>query len=450
MKYFIILLVTLNLFSQEELKRENISKVWWLQESLIGNVSSIKIAETKYFFNLSAFALHDFLKRHTDWEVKYRASYDQNGNRIPTVVGDVIINNSNHVINTMTQGYYYLENGKKERLILGVLGTWRFSSEIQVIGKSNELKLLIPIVEELKTYKDKRNMFMSSVFDIVKKPNTWEGFYFKFLTNVDKYNYSWDDLILDSNLAKLTKRYSRDFIKQMISDDTKPMKKGILLYGPPGTGKSFLGQLLISDVLHGEFKGKSSFITVSARHLFSKQNIKRIYDAARTLAPTTVFIEDVDLLGVSDRDEKNSDLLNELLNELDGLKPLEKVLTVATTNKEKELDAALLRSGRLGTHLYYGHPSLELRQQFFERFVNRKNKAELGKDVEMNYLLSKSEGYSGADIVELISVAKRHALLSGSKKNGKLILRKTHFEKSFLVVKPSSPQSFEAMLNIAF
>ncbi|MCT7103983.1 ATP-binding protein, partial [Salmonella enterica subsp. enterica serovar Poona] len=73
-------------------------------------------------------------------------------------------------------------------------------------------------------------------------------------------------------------------------------------------------------------------------------NLTRYMTLARTLQPSIVVLEDVDLVGRS-RDSMNSPntevLLNRLLNEMDGLRADADILFILTTNRPEDIEEAL-------------------------------------------------------------------------------------------------------------
>jgi ATP-dependent 26S proteasome regulatory subunit len=118
-------------------------------------------------------------------------------------------------------------------------------------------------------------------------------------------------------------------------------RKGILLYGPPGTGKTHTIRYLAASL-----PGHTTLIITAGQVglLGAYMNL------ARLLQPAMVVIEDVDLIA-SDRGDLGSceeSLLNELLNEMDGLKEDADILFVLTTNRPEQLESALTgRPGRI-------------------------------------------------------------------------------------------------------
>lgn len=181
-------------------------------------------------------------------------------------------------------------------------------------------------------------------------------------------------------------------------------------------------------------------VIVTARHLQNPSGLSTLFAAIKNLGTTCLFMEDIDLFGIKNRTAKNDYdsfsaelLLNELLNGIDGISENKNILIIGTTNKLENVDDALLRSERLGFHLYYALPSFEERIEFFNRFG--KKKALWTPEVTAEWLAARTENLSGADILEVISLAKRFAYNENSWSGDSLLLTKDHFLKAIQLVK---------------
>ena len=175
--------------------------------------------------------------------------------------------------------------------------------------------------------------------------------------------------------------------------------KGVLLHGPPGTGKT----LLAKAVAHST---NATFIEIVGSELVQKfigegaRLVKEIFALARKKAPAIVFIDEIDALaatrmdtGTSGEREVNRTFM-QLLAEMDGFKCLDNVKIVGATNRLDILDPAMIRPGRLDRLIEIGLPDAEGRLEVFK--VHTKN-MNLQK-VNVNELVSRMEGFSGADI----------------------------------------------------
>lgn len=152
-----------------------------------------------------------------------------------------------------------------------------------------------------------------------------------------------EDVILPETTLKLLDRNVLSFVgrRAQLRQLGQSCRKGILLYGPPGTGKTHTIRYLASNL-----PGHTTIIMTAAQIAMLDQYM----DLARLLQPSMVVIEDVDLIA-SDRNEMGpceEALLNDLLNQMDGLKEDADILFVLTTNRPETLESALAgRPGRI-------------------------------------------------------------------------------------------------------
>lgn len=217
--------------------------------------------------------------------------------------------------------------------------------------------------------------------------------------------------------------------------------RGILLYGPPGTGKTLLAKAIAKE-------SEANFILVNGPSLLSKwvgeseKAVREIFRKARQTAPTILFFDEIDAL-VPRRSSNSSDnhgterIVNQMLTEMDGLESLNDVVIVAATNRPDIVDPALLRQGRFDRIILTPVPDLKGRKKIFEIYMGKMPKA---KDVDLDELAGKTEGYVGADVEgvcrEAAMIALREDLNTKTVKMG-------HFLKALDVVKPSVDKEIE-------
>ena len=216
--------------------------------------------------------------------------------------------------------------------------------------------------------------------------------------------------------------------------------RGILLYGPPGTGKTLLAKAVATE-------SEANFILVKGPELLSKwvgeseKAVREVFKKARQSAPTIIFFDEVDSLaprrGASFDSHVTERVVNQLLTEIDGLEDLTDVIIVAATNRPDIMDTALLRPGRLDRLIYTNVPDAEARLEIFR--VHTKNMP-LNKDVSMDELVEKTEGYVGADIE---SVCREAAIMALRESFTAKEVKLKHFEEALKKVAPSVTKEVE-------
>jgi transitional endoplasmic reticulum ATPase len=222
--------------------------------------------------------------------------------------------------------------------------------------------------------------------------------------------------------------------------------KGILLYGPPGVGKTLLAKAAATE-------SGANFIAVNGPEILSKwvgeseRAIREIFRKARTVAPAIIFLDEIDSIapargsrtdsGVTDR------IVNQLLTEMDGIKPLRGVVVIAATNRPDLIDPALLRPGRFDRVIKVPPPDRRARLEILRIHTRR---VPLAPDVDLEKLADMTNGYTGADLEALVREAVMLALRE--KLEAREVSMK-YFLEALKIVKPSlSEDIMEKYQNI--
>jgi proteasome regulatory subunit len=193
--------------------------------------------------------------------------------------------------------------------------------------------------------------------------------------------------------------------------------KGVLLYGPPGCGKTLLAKAVAREA-------NATFISIVGSELVQKfigegaRIVREVFRLARKKAPAIVFIDEIDSIaarrvdiGTSGEREVQRTLM-QLLAEMDGFKPLDRVKVIAATNRIDILDPAILRPGRFDRLIEIPLPDYEGRLEIFKIHTRR---MKLDGDVELEELARITEGASGADIKSIVTEAGYYAIREGRK-----------------------------------
>ena len=193
--------------------------------------------------------------------------------------------------------------------------------------------------------------------------------------------------------------------------------KGVLLYGPPGTGKTLLARAVAGEA-------GVTFISLVASELVNKyigegaRLVREVFRLARSKAPSIVFIDEIDAIaarrldvGTSGEREVQRTML-QLLAELDGFNPLERVKVIAATNRLDILDPALLRPGRFDRIIELQLPDTQARLEIL-RIHTRKTR--LADNVDLLEIAKLTEGFTGAHLKHLVVEAAYSAIRRNSK-----------------------------------
>jgi transitional endoplasmic reticulum ATPase len=183
---------------------------------------------------------------------------------------------------------------------------------------------------------------------------------------------------------------------------------GILLYGPPGTGKT-----LIARAIAGE--SGVNFVQVAGPELLDRyvgeteEAIRDLFERARQTAPAVVLLDELDAIATKrgESHEVTERVVSQLLTELDRIADHPSVVVIAATNRRDATDSALLRPGRLETHIEVPTPDQAARREILS--VHTRD-TPLAEDVDLDRLAEESVGLSGAQLEALVREASMQAI----------------------------------------
>nr|WP_294935620.1 AAA family ATPase [uncultured Flavobacterium sp.] len=219
-------------------------------------------------------------------------------------------------------------------------------------------------------------------------------------------NINFNDV---GGMEQIKKEIDLKIIKPLAHEDLyksygKKIGGGILLYGPPGCGKTFIAKATAGQI-------QSKFFSIGLNDILdmwigsSEKNLHDIFEIARQNKPCVLFFDEIDALGASRSDMKQSSsrhLINQFLLELDGINSNnDGILILGATNTPWNLDTAFRRPGRFDRIIFIPPPDEKAKEIILKIKLEQKPT----DSIDYIQLSKKLEHYSGADIEAIIDIA---------------------------------------------
>lgn len=210
-----------------------------------------------------------------------------------------------------------------------------------------------------------------------------------------------NDLILEQEIKDRLKTEFLNFI------ENKPeAKKGIILTGSPGTGKTLIAKSIATI-------GGFNFMPLKLSDLkqlyvgHSGAEVKKIFDKARSLEPTIMFIDEMDAVFPKrdnlQTDSFAKDMTNEFIAQVDGVDTgKQRIFIIGATNIPEVLDSSVISRFDMQSIPLPRKPE---REKLFELYINFLRENNWGK-LNKHTFLDKTEGLSGRDIKEISNTIK--------------------------------------------
>jgi transitional endoplasmic reticulum ATPase len=223
---------------------------------------------------------------------------------------------------------------------------------------------------------------------------------------------------------------------------------GILLYGPPGCGKTF-----VAKATAGEINAK--FINIGLHDILdmwignSEKNLHEIFELARRNKPCVLFFDEVDAMGASRSDLKQSAMrhvINQFLAELDGVETdNDGVLILAATNAPWSIDPAFRRPGRFDRIIFVEPPDEAAREEILKSQLKGKPAAE----IDLKKVATAAADFSGADLKAVIDIAVEDKLRESMSKGSIQPITTRDLLKSVKQHRPTTAEWFSTARNYA-
>ncbi len=198
-----------------------------------------------------------------------------------------------------------------------------------------------------------------------------------------------------------------DFLKspKKFLDIGARIPKGVILTGAPGTGKTLLARAVAGEASVPFFHLSGSefvemFVGVGA------SRVRDLFKMAKKSAPAIIFVDEIDAIGrtrgggFGGGNDEREQTLNQILVEMDGFEPNDKVIVMAATNRPDVLDPALIRPGRFDRKVILDLPDRADREAILKIHATKKPLAE---DINLKLIAERTPGFSGADLYSLMN-----------------------------------------------
>jgi cell division protease FtsH len=352
-----------------------------ITDDFLGEGEKVKasVIEPRYYGELLAWALHRYIELE-GWRVTKTQGY-----LYPEPVYIAVNTGYGEYRDALRNGFLLVEKGET-RFVIAVDVNLRSYNIVVVTGLACSEKEVDEFANGIQSFAREQNFYRGKKLEF--------GSHIRFLKPPAK---NWDSIVLDTAIKDEIRANTIGFLsnREYFTSYGIPAKRGVLLTGKPGTGKTLICKALMAE--NSEITG----IITSAYSLEAPEYITELYELARDLSPSIVFIEDIDFIAQSRMElgYSGSSTLLSLLSVLDGIEEHEEVVTVATTNWLEVIDKAIgERPSRFDRVIKLSLPSLEQRRELVSLLCNKIPMDE----ATQAYIAGRAERCSPAQLQEII------------------------------------------------
>jgi transitional endoplasmic reticulum ATPase len=187
--------------------------------------------------------------------------------------------------------------------------------------------------------------------------------------------------------------------------------RGIIFHGPPGSGKTHLAKAIANEI-NAKFLYINGPEVISSVYGETEANLRKTFEEASRHLPSIIFVDELDVLAPK-RGESGSQtdtrMVTQFLELMDGLKRVEGVMVIGTTNRIESLDKSIRRPGRFDREIFIGPPDKAGRLEIL-RIHTRGMPLSQAAAASLDDVAKRTNGFVGADLMELCREAGLNAL----------------------------------------